>query len=183
MKPKVKSQLLDKKGLKDTIQRVVKDILSSKMDISNVVIIGMRTRGVPIAERITEIISRKSGKKTKIGTIDVTFYRDDFRIRLKQPEIQLSDIPFSIDEKDIILVDDVIFSGRTVRAALAALMDYGRPSSIKLVSLVDRGHRELPIQPDFIGLEFMTKADEEIQVRVEEVDGEDGVFVVQIPKL
>ncbi len=180
MKSKVKSQLLDKKGLKDTIQRVAENIIST--DISNVVIIGMQTRGVPIAERIAEMIRKKSGKKMKVGVIDVTFYRDDFRIRLKQPEIQLSDIPFSIDEKDIILVDDVIYTGRTVRAALAALMDYGRPSSIKLVSLVDRGHRELPIQPDFNGLEHKTKSDEEIQVRVEEIDGEDGIFVVPIPK-
>ncbi|MCP4725500.1 MAG: bifunctional pyr operon transcriptional regulator/uracil phosphoribosyltransferase PyrR [bacterium] len=180
MKPKVKSQLLDKKGLNDTIQRVTDNIIST--DISNLVIIGMQTRGVPIAERIAQMIFKKAKKKMKVGIIDVTFYRDDFRTRLKQPEIQLSDIPFSIDEKDIVLVDDVIFTGRTVRAALAALMDYGRPSSIKLVSLVDRGHRELPIQPDFIGLEHKTKSNEEIQVRVEEIDGEDGIFIVPIPK-
>ncbi len=180
MKAKIKEHLLDKSGLKKTIKRVSEEILGEDIDISNLVIIGMRTRGVHVAERMAKHIFKKHKDKLPLGVLDATFYRDDFRTRLKQPEIQITDIPFSIDNKEVVLVDDVIYTGRTTRAALAALMDYGRPARIWLVCLVDRGHRELPIQPDFVGRKFLTRTNEEIRVKVNEVDGEDGVFLVDI---
>lgn len=180
MKTKIKSQLLDKPGLEETIARMAKQILDKNPDISNMVIIGMRTRGAHLARRISEIIFSARGIQSALGFLDVTFYRDDFRIRLKQPNVQVTDIPFSIDEKNVVLVDDVLFTGRTVRAALDALMDFGRPARIQLIVLVDRGHRELPIQPNVTGKIFKTLQKEEIQVRVEEEDSEDGVFLVEI---
>ncbi len=176
------SQLLDKTGLTKTINRLAKDILDKRPDISNTAIIGMRTRGVYIAERLVQKINEKTGVSVDFGTLDVTFYRDDFRTRFKQPNVQVTDIPFSIDEKDLIIVDDVLFTGRTIRAALNALMDFGRPARIDLVVLVDRGHRELPVQPDFTGEVYETDPAEEIRVRIKEVDGEDGVFIVEAPK-
>jgi len=180
METKIKSQLLDKVGLEETIARMAERILDKNPDISNTVIIGMRTRGAHLARRISEIIFSARGIQSPLGFLDVTFYRDDFRIRLKQPNVQVTDIPFSIDEKNVVLVDDVLFTGRTVRAALDALMDFGRPAHIKLAVLVDRGHRELPIQPNVTGKIFKTLPKEEIQVRMEEEDGEDGVFLVEI---
>ena len=180
MQSKIKSQLLDETGLNETIERISKQILDVNSDISNMVIIGMRTRGAHIASRISDLIFSARGVQSALGFLDVTFYRDDFRIRLKQPNVQVTDIPFSIDEKNVILVDDVLYTGRTVRAALAALMDFGRPASIQLAVLIDRGHRELPIQANFTGKIFKTLQKEEIQVRVKEEDSEDGVFLVEI---
>jgi len=180
METKIKSQLLDKQGLEETISRMAKQILDENPDISNMVVIGMRTRGAHLARRISEIIFSTRGIQSALGFLDVTFYRDDFRIRLKQPNVQVTNIPFSIDEKNVVLVDDVLFTGRTVRAALDALMDFGRPALIQLVVLFDRGRRELPIQPNVTGKIFKTLQKEEIQVRMEEEDGEDGVFLVEI---
>ncbi|MFC1555137.1 bifunctional pyr operon transcriptional regulator/uracil phosphoribosyltransferase PyrR [candidate division KSB1 bacterium] len=180
MKTKIKSQLLDKPALAETISRIAKQILDKNPDISNMIVIGMRTRGAHIAQRIAEIIFKARGEQSQLGFLDVTFYRDDFRIRMKQPNVQVTDIPFSINEKDIILVDDVLYTGRTIRAALDALTDFGRPSSIQLAVLVDRGHREMPIQPNFTGTIFKTLQKEEIQVRVKEEDSEDGVYLVEL---
>ena len=180
MRTKIKSRLLDKSDLDETIARIAKEILDENPDISNMAIIGMRTRGAHLARRISDLIFTTRGIQSTLGFLDVTFYRDDFRIRLKQPKVQASDIPFSIDETNVILVDDVLFTGRTVRAALDALIDFGRPAKIQLAVLVDRGHRELPIQPNFTGKIFKTLQKEEIQVRVQEEDGEDGVFLVEV---
>ena len=180
MKDKIKSQLLDKSGLDETIARMAKLILDENPDISKMVVIGMRTRGAHVAKRIADLIFSARGIQSSLGYLDVTFYRDDFRIRLKQPSVQVTDIPFSIDEQNVILVDDVLYTGRTVRAALAALMDFGRPARIQLAVLIDRGHRELPIHPDFTGKIFKTLQKEEIKVRVREEDSEDGVFLVEI---
>jgi len=180
MKALIKSQLLDKSGLERTISRMAREILDHNPDMLHMAVIGMRTRGVHIARRIADKIESATGVTLDFGTLDVTFYRDDFRIRLKQPNVQITDIPFSIDDKYLILVDDVLYTGRTVRSALNALMDFGRPARIALAVLIDRGNRELPIQPDFVGEISETLQSEEIQVRIEEVDGEDGVFIVEI---
>src|SRR5699024_5439628 len=145
-----------------------------------VAIIGMQTRGVQVGKRINHYIKEETGKSLDFGILDVTFYRDDFRRKLKMPQVQVTEIPFDLYERNIILVDDVLFTGRTVRSALEALMDYGRPSAIKFCCMVDRGHRELPIAPDFTGLKIKTKPNEEVRVKVKELDGEDAIYKVEM---
>lgn len=142
----------------------------------------MRTRGEFIARRIREKIKEIDGVELPFGVLDVTLYRDDFRTRLKQPEVSVSDITFDINEKDIIVVDDVLYTGRTVRSALNALMDLGRPGSIQLCILIDRGHRELPIRADYVGKNVPTSLNEEIKVKMEEFDGEDAIYLVEAEK-
>jgi len=180
MVERIKSQILTEEDLQRTIARLAHEIIEKNKGLLNVAIVGMRTRGVPLAQRIVRKLEEIESKKVPVGTLDVTLYRDDFRTKLKQPVVQVSDIPFSIDEKDIVLVDDVLFTGRTVRAALDALMDYGRPESIQLAIMVDRGHRELPIKADFIGRNVPTSVGEEIRVHMQEIDGDDGVFLVEM---
>jgi len=182
METRVITQLLDKAGLEETIERMTQEILEKRPDISNTAVIGMRTRGVYIAKRIAEKIGKIKNFSPDFGILDVTFYRDDFRTRLKQPNVQVTDIPFSIDDKNLIIVDDVLYTGRTIRAALNALMDFGRPALIDLAVLIDRGRRELPIEPNFTGKVYKTDQAEEIRVRIQEVDGEDGVYIVEAPK-
>ncbi|MFC1733049.1 bifunctional pyr operon transcriptional regulator/uracil phosphoribosyltransferase PyrR [candidate division KSB1 bacterium] len=182
MAPVIISKLLDKAALDKTIERIVNEILEKRSNLSKTAIIGMQTRGVHIAKRLAEKIRRIRGVSPDLGVLDVTFYRDDFRTRLKQPKVQITDIPFTIDDTNLILVDDVLYTGRTIRAALNALMDFGRPSRIDLVVLIDRGNRELPIEPNFVGEKSKTLPSEEIQVRIEEIDGEDGVYIIEAPK-
>jgi len=141
-------------------------------------IIGMQTRGVYIARRIHSIIEKEFGVSLDLGILDTTYYRDDFRSRLKMPEVQITDIPFDLYDRDIILVDDVLYTGRTIRSAMDAVMAYGRPHSIRVCCMVDRGHRELPIQGDMIGVTIPTHRDEEVRVKVKELDGEDAVYLV-----
>ncbi len=180
MKTKIKSQLLDKSSLKKTVEYMAEEIKKLNPDTESLVIIGMRTRGAHLARRISDILFGKQDHSSLLGFLDVTFYRDDFRTRLKTPSVQASQIPFSIDEKNVVLVDDVLYTGRTVRAALDALMDLGRPACIQLAVLVDRWQRELPIQPQVTGKDFVTMHGEEIRVLVEEEDGEDGVYLVEL---
>jgi pyrimidine operon attenuation protein / uracil phosphoribosyltransferase len=140
----------------------------------------MRTRGEFLAKRILLKIKEIEGIEIPFGVLDVTLYRDDFRTRLKQPQVSVSDITFDLSEKDIILVDDVLYTGRTVRSALDAIMDMGRPNTIQLVVLIDRGHRELPIKADYVGKNIPTSIDEEIKVKMNEIDGEDSVYLVEV---
>ena len=150
---------------------------------STIGIVGIRTRGDYLARRIASAITAMEKVTVPIGTLDITLYRDDLRGKLSQPRLNTTNILYDIAGKDIILVDDVLFTGRTVRAALNALMDIGRPSSIQLAVLVDRGHRELPIKADFVGKNIPTSITEEVQVHMTEVDTEDSVYVrpVQSP--
>ena len=180
MKVQIKSKIMDDQDLGRTIARLTHEILEKNKGHENIVVIGMRTRGVYLAERIAKKLKEVDNKEVPFGVLDITLYRDDFRTALKQPKIQITDIPFSIDNKNIILVDDVLYTGRTVRAALDALMDFGRPASIQLAVLVDRGHRELPIKADFIGKNVPTSYGEEIRVHMKEIDENDGVFLVDI---
>lgn len=150
-------------------------------DPSKLAIIGMQTRGVYIGKRIKEIISKDFNFDVDFGVLDVTFYRDDFRSKLKMPEVKVTEIPFDLYERDIVLVDDVLYTGRTVRSAMDALMSYGRPNSIKFCAMVDRGHRELPISADYVGIKLPTHVKEEVRVKVKELDGEDAIYVVQNP--
>ena len=141
---------------------------------------GMRTRGEFLANRIFEKIKEIDNTELPLGVLDVTLYRDDFRTRLKQPQVSVSNFTFDINEKNVILVDDVLYTGRTVRSALNALMEFGRPNTIQLFALVDRGHRELPIKADYVGKNIPTSIDEEVRVKMKEIDGEDAIYLVDI---
>jgi pyrimidine operon attenuation protein / uracil phosphoribosyltransferase len=178
----IKSKVIDSTGLKRIITRIAHEILEKNKGSNNLVIMGMRTRGEYLGRRIWDKIKEIEKKDLPFGILDVTLYRDDFRMRLKQPEVSVSNITFDINEKDIVLVDDVLYTGRTVRSALNALMDLGRPSSIQLFVLVDRGHRELPIRADYVGKNIPTSVNEEIKVKMEEIDGEDAIYLVDINK-
>ncbi|HFE52528.1 MAG TPA: bifunctional pyr operon transcriptional regulator/uracil phosphoribosyltransferase PyrR [Bacteroidetes bacterium] len=178
---KVKAKLIDEKGLDRTITRLAHEILERNKGTENLVLVGIRTRGAPLAQRIADKIRQIEGIDVPLGTLDITLYRDDFRRRLRQPVVQTTDIPFDIDDKNVVLVDDVLYTGRTTRAALDALMDFGRPSRIQLAVLVDRGHRELPIKADFVGKNVPTSIGEEVRVHLKEVDGEDAVLLVEAP--
>lgn len=177
----IKAKIIDDEGFVRTVTRLAHEILEKNKGSKNIVLIGMRTRGVFIAERIRNKIKDIEKFEPSYGTLDVTLYRDDFRTRLKQPEVSVTDITFDVNEKDIILIDDVLYTGRTVRAALDAVMDLGRPNTIQLCVLVDRGHRELPIKADFVGKNIPTSINEEVRVRLMEVDGEDAVYLVNAP--
>lgn len=179
---KIKATIIDQEGMNRTITRLAHEILERNKGSKNLVLIGMRTRGEFIARRIHEKIKEIDRSEPALGVLDVTLYRDDFRMRLKQPEVSVTNITFDINEKDIILIDDVLYTGRTVRSALGALMDLGRPSTIQLCVLVDRGHRELPIKADFVGKNIPTSIDEEVRVKVKEYDSEDAVYLVDISK-
>uniref|UniRef100_A0A832CYP6 Bifunctional protein PyrR n=1 Tax=Ignavibacterium album TaxID=591197 RepID=A0A832CYP6_9BACT len=178
----IKAKLVDKEGLDRILTRIAHEILEKNKGSKNLVLIGMRTRGEFLAKRLQQKIKDIDGVELPFGVLDVTLYRDDFRTRLKQPQVSVSDITFDINEKDVILVDDVLYTGRTVRSALNALMDFGRPSSIQLCILVDRGHRELPIRADYVGKNIPTSLNEEIKLKVEEYDGEDAIYLVEAEK-
>ena len=182
MERKVKAKIIDETGLKRTIIRLAHEILERNRGTEKLVIVGIRTRGAFVAERIINQIKRIEGNQTPLGIQDITMYRDDFRQRLKQQIVQQTDLPFDIDEKNIVLVDDALYTGRTTRAALDALMSFGRPERIQLAVLVDRGHREVPIKPDYVGKNIPTSFGEEIQVKMKEVDDEDCVLLVESPE-
>lgn len=177
----IKAKIIDEEGLNRTLTRLAHEILEKNKGSKNLVLIGMRTRGEFIAERIKQKIKEIDKSDPSYGVLDVTLYRDDFRTRLKQPEISVTNITFDVNDRDVILIDDVLYTGRTVRAALDALMDLGRPNTIQLCVLVDRGHRELPIRADFVGKNIPTSINEEVRVRIKETDGEDSVFLVNVP--
>lgn len=158
---------------------MVNEILERNNGADDIVIIGVRTRGVHIAERIAGGIEKLEGIRPPLGTLDITLYRDDLRQKTEWPKVEKTEIPFSVEDKNVILVDDVIYTGRTTRAAIEAIMDFGRPSSIQLAALIDRGHRELPIQADYTGSKINTLDSEKVKVLLKETDGKDEVLVVQ----
>lgn len=170
--------IMDSETIARAISRIAHEILERNKGAKELRIIGIRTRGIHIARRIADKIEELEGIRPPIGTLDITLYRDDFRRRSDMPKVQKTEIPFSVEDKNVILVDDVLYTGRTARAAIDAIMDYGRPASIQLVVLVDRGHRELPIQADYIGIKVMTLRDENVDVHLKETDGVDEVVVV-----
>jgi len=176
---KIKSKIADKEGLDRILTRIAHEILEKNKGSKNLVLIGMRTRGEYLAKRLRNKLIAIEGIDLPLGVLDVTLYRDDFRKRIKQPQVSVSDITFDVNEKDVILVDDVLYTGRTVRSALNAIMDLGRPSSIQLCILVDRGHRELPIRADYVGKNIPTSQNEEIKLKVEEFDGEDAIYLIE----
>jgi pyrimidine operon attenuation protein/uracil phosphoribosyltransferase len=171
-----KAQVLDATALDRALTRIAHEILEKNGGAKNLTFVGLRTRGVTLAQRLMAKITAIDGAAPPVGTLDITLYRDDLGMR-GAPVIRGTDIPFSIKDKTVILVDDVLFTGRTIRAALDALIDLGRPQMIQLAILVDRGHRELPIRPDYIGKNLPTSRRESVAVRLIEHDGEDRVVI------
>ncbi|MDD5765516.1 MAG: bifunctional pyr operon transcriptional regulator/uracil phosphoribosyltransferase PyrR [Candidatus Marinimicrobia bacterium] len=176
---KVKSKIADEQALNRTITRLAHEIIEKCRGIEDVGIIGIRTRGEYLSKRIAKKIEEIENVKMQVGVLDVVMYRDDFRMKNRLPRVEITNIPFVVDGKILILVDDVIYTGRTIRAALDALMDFGRPSSIQLAVLIDRGHREMPIKADYIGRNVPTSPGEEVRVLMKESDGEDAILLVE----
>ena len=179
---KIKAYLQNSNDLERTLVRISHEIIEKNPDLNNIAIVGIRTRGEIIARRITKLIEKIAKTKIKNGTIDVTFYRDDFKTNFDSPRIGPSDIKFDVSGKDVILIDDVLYTGRTIRAAMDEVFSYGRPASIQLGVLVDRGHRELPIKTDFIGKNYPTSIDENIHVHIKEIDWKDEVLLMDYGK-
>jgi pyrimidine operon attenuation protein/uracil phosphoribosyltransferase len=162
-----------------TLSRIAHEILERHPDVKRLALVGVRSRGVPLARRLARLIGEAAGAEPAVGALDIALYRDDFTSLAAQPITKGSDILFSIDGRTLVLVDDVLFTGRTVRAALDQLIDFGRPARIELAVLVDRGHRELPIRADYVGRSLSTSRDEAVEVRVREEDGRDEVVLIQ----
>jgi pyrimidine operon attenuation protein/uracil phosphoribosyltransferase len=171
-----KTQVLDEAALDRALTRISHEILERNGGAKDLAFVGLRTRGVTLAQRLAVKLAAIDGTTVPVGTLDITLYRDDLDMR-GAPVVRGTDIPFSIKNKTVVLVDDVLYTGRTIRAALDALIDLGRPRMIQLAILVDRGHRELPIRPDFIGKNLPTSHRESVAVRLREHDGEDRVVI------
>jgi pyrimidine operon attenuation protein / uracil phosphoribosyltransferase len=173
------SVVMDADRIGRTLARIAHEILERNRGVDELALVGIRTRGVPLARRLAAMIRDINGHEVPTGALDITLYRDDvMRHALgAQPVVRSTDIPFSIDDRRILLVDDVLYTGRTIRAALDALIEFGRPRSIQLIVLVDRGHRELPIKPDYVGKNVPTASSQSVQVRLTEIDGRDEVEI------
>lgn len=174
--------IMDSKTIARSLIRIAHEILERNRGAKHLAIIGIKTRGAYLAERIANIIESIEKVKLPVGLMDINLYRDDVQSKKEQPVIQKTEISFDVVEKTIILVDDVLFTGRTIRAALDQIVDFGRPRSIQLAVLIDRGHRELPIRADYVGKSIPTSSDELVKVKIKEVDGEDNVSVIQDQK-
>lgn len=175
---KLKAIIIDEAGMERTITRLAHEILERNKGAHNIVIVGIRTRGEHLAKRIAKKIETVENVKLQLGFLDITLYRDDLLGKLELPEMKGTEILFDISGKDVIIVDDVLYTGRTIRAALDGLTDLGRPRTMQLAVLVDRGHRQLPIKADFVGKNVPTSADESIRVHMKEVDGADEVLLM-----
>ncbi len=169
--------IMSAEDMRRALTRIAHEISEHNHGVRNLVLVGMRTRGIPIARRLSERLDEFEGVQVPVGELDITLYRDDLGLRAMQPLVGSTAIPVDVSGKVIVLVDDVLFTGRSVRAALDALIDYGRPKAIQLAVLVDRGHRELPIRPDFVGKNVPTSQDEEVAVLLRETDGQDAVEI------
>jgi pyrimidine operon attenuation protein/uracil phosphoribosyltransferase len=171
--------LMDAGRMARTLSRIAHEILERHPDAKSLALVGIRSRGAPLARRLARLVGQAAGTAPAVGALDIALYRDDFTSLAAQPITKGSDILFSIDGRTVVLVDDVLFTGRTVRAALDQLIDFGRPARIELAVLVDRGHRELPIRADYVGRSLTTSRDEQVQVWVREEDGRDEVVVLR----
>ena len=171
--------VMDAQAIERALTRVTHEILERNKGTDGLVLVGIRSRGVHIAQRLRQRIHAIEGVEVPAGIIDITLYRDDLSRSRQQPTVKGTDIDFDVDETRVVLVDDVLFTGRTIRAALDALMDFGRPRNVQLVVLVDRGHRELPIRADYVGKNLPTAVNESVEVRLMESDGRDEVFIAR----
>jgi pyrimidine operon attenuation protein / uracil phosphoribosyltransferase len=179
---KIKSKIMDDAGMQRTLMRLAHEILEHNKGTELLALVGIKTRGEYLARRLADVVKGIEEKEIEIGFLDITLYRDDLRELYPQPVLKGTEIDFDVSGKKIILVDDVLFTGRTVRAALDELVDLGRPASIQLAVLIDRGHRELPIKADYVGKNVPTSTSEQVKVLLKEVDGEDGVKIVDLEK-
>jgi len=171
------ARLLDAGEIRRAVTRIAHEVLERNKGADGLALVGIAARGDDLARRLASEIARIEGAKVPVGVLDITFYRDDIGMRAEAPEVHETRIDFDITGKTVVLVDDVLFTGRTIRAAMDALVDFGRPTSMALAVLVDRGHRELPIRADFVGKNVPTRKDESVRVALDEVDGEDAVYV------
>jgi pyrimidine operon attenuation protein/uracil phosphoribosyltransferase len=172
-----KATVMDGELVSRAVTRIAHEILERNKGAGNIALVGIVTRGAVLAELLAERIAEIEGVAVPVGMLDISFYRDDLAMRLN-PEVRRTDIPFDVEGRDIVLVDDVLFTGRTIRAAMDAIMDYGRPRSIQLAVLVDRGHRELPIRADYVGKNVPSSSSEQVKVFLEGRDGRDAVEIL-----
>jgi pyrimidine operon attenuation protein/uracil phosphoribosyltransferase len=172
-------QVMDADRMSRALTRIAHEILERNRGLDEIALVGIRTRGVPLARRIARALKEINGDDVPTGALDITLYRDDLMRHPvgPQPVVRRTEIPFSIDDRKILLVDDVLYTGRTIRAALDALIDFGRPRAIQLIALVDRGHRELPIKADYVGKNLPTSLKQSVQVRLQEIDGTDEIVI------
>ena len=175
-----KTVLMDADGVRRALTRIAHEIVEKNKGVENLVLVGIRTRGVPLSERVAEEIEKIEGIRPPLGVLDITLYRDDLSMLDYQPLVRPTEMPVDINGKTIVLVDDVLFTGRTIRSALDALIDMGRPKSIQLAVLIDRGHRELPIRADYVGKNVPTAARETVSVQLSETDKEEKVVLGEI---
>ena len=171
------SQVMDADEIRRALTRIAHEIIEKNKGAEKLAVVGVRRKGVPLAERLAKLISEIEGMKVPVGALDIALYRDD--IMTRQPVVGQTEIPFDVNGRTIVLVDEVIYTGRTVRCALDALMDMGRPAAIQLAVLIDRGHRELPVRPDYIGKNLPTSRKETVDVQLAEIQGEDKVLIVK----
>lgn len=177
---KEKARIMDAEAIRRALSRIAHEIIERNRGIKDLLVVGIRRRGVPLAQRLCDRIAEIEGARPAMGILDITLYRDDLTTRSEQPVVHRTEIPVDVKGKKVVLVDDVLYTGRTIRAALDALMDLGRPELIQLAVLVDRGHRELPIRADFVGKNVPTSRKEMVELRLNEVDGtEDMVLIVE----
>jgi pyrimidine operon attenuation protein / uracil phosphoribosyltransferase len=176
--------LLDAEAISRALSRIAHEIIEGNDDLERVALVGIQTRGVPLASRLRRLVAERSGSELALGALDITFHRDDVHVRDggrppgRQPVLRATSIPFSLEGLTVVLVDDVLYTGRTIRAAIDALLEFGRPARVQLAVLVDRGHRELPIRPDYVGKNLPTSRGERIQVELVEVDEIDAILLV-----
>jgi pyrimidine operon attenuation protein / uracil phosphoribosyltransferase len=180
--------LLDEQAIAKSLSRIAHEIVEANPELDRVALVGIHTRGVPLAQRLRRLIEEFTGAEVELGSLDITFYRDDVQVRAgeaprhPQPLVRATRLDFPVAGRTVVLVDDVLYTGRTIRAAIDALFDYGRPARVQLACLADRGHRELPIRPDYVGKNLPTSRNERIQVQLVEVDEVDQVLLVSTPE-
>jgi len=175
-----KARIMDSDDITRAIKRIAHEILEKNRGSRDLILVGIRTRGAPLAKRIADVMKSIEGTAVPVGIIDITLYRDDLQMVAKQPVVGKTEVPADIEDKVVVLVDDVLFTGRTIRAAMDEIMDFGRPRAIQLAVLIDRGHRELPVRADYVGKNVPTSARENILVKLSEEDGEDAVHVQEL---
>ena len=178
--PELKTRIMDEDGVRRALVRIAHEIVEKNHGVEDVCLVGIRRRGVPIAESLRDNIEKIEGRRVPAGSLDITYYRDDLTRIDEMPRLQKSDLPFSIERKRVVLVDDVLYTGRTVRAAIETVFTSGRPKAIQLAVLIDRGHRELPIRADYVGKNIPTSKSELVEVRLADYDDETGVFLMEM---
>lgn len=181
MVEKIKARVMDSRKINRAIQRMTTEIVERNRNLKNMVIVGIRTRGIYLGKRISKLIKELEKRDIPVGVLDITLYRDDFSESEAQHMVKKTEINFSVAKKDVLLVDDVLFTGRTIRAAMDSLIDLGRPKTIQLLVLIDRGHRELPIRADYVGKFLPTSKREVVQVQLKEIDKIDEVLITEPP--